>query len=437
MKTNPNPSKAYSPIKQKSPSSLIVEIDYNKKLQEFPKVIEEIKELKINKKQESVKNEEDDISILYYEDKDLKNLVNKKEFTDKEYNIVNKFLTVEEEENLLKKNNSNINVENNFNYKNGSDNDDIVLNQINSKVLFDDEFQPGLFTTYDFKDKIKSLIYNSLSLKNTKNKFDYNHPNKFNFDKKLSSSFSSGENDIETNIEDKDGFILDMCLKDKDIESDNIVINFNDEVKEEEKKVNSILDEDIKNFEGFIKSEAVPEYENQIIAFQNYYQIEHKEDFAKHPIVDEVSFDTNSLVFLDRVSKEIQDKGLKNKIELIKQSILYKDTETKKPILDNKEKNELLSYWKNSYINELEEAKIKERNKILEQKLESLDPNNKIIELTRKKKLISKKSATKRSSMMYKSLMEKFKMNNNTNGNQGIKRDIAKSIPTSVSRKKS
>ena len=436
MKTHANPSKAYSPIKQKSPSSLIIEIEYNKKLQEFPKIIDDIKEFKINKKQESVKNENDDISILYYEDKDLKNLLNKKEFTDKEYNIVNKFLTVEEEENLLKKNNSNINEENNFNFKNGSDNDDIVLNQINNKVLFDDEFQPGLFTTYDFKDKIKSLIYNSLSLKNTKNKFDYNNQKKFNFDKKLSSSFSSDDNDIETNIEDKDGFILDMCLTDKDIESDNIIINFNDEVKEEERKVNSILDEDIKDFKGFIKSEAVPEYENQIIAFQNYYQIEHKEDFAKHPIVNEEAFDASSLAFLDKVSKGIQDKGLKNKIKLIIKSILYKDTETKKPILDNKEKNELLLYWKNSYINELEEAKIKEKNKILEQKLESLDPNNKIIELTKKKRLVNKKSSTRQSSMIYKSLIENVKMNSNSNSNQGIKRDIVKSLPLSVSRKK-
>ena len=134
MKTNTN--KVYSPIKQKSPSTLILELDYNRKLQEFPKIIDELKELKLNKKQESVKNDEEDISILYYEDKDLKNLINKKEFTDKDFNIVNKFLTVEEEENLLKKNNDINNEENNLNFKYGSDNDEIVLNQINNKILF-------------------------------------------------------------------------------------------------------------------------------------------------------------------------------------------------------------------------------------------------------------------------------------------------------------
>lgn len=434
MKTNTN--KVYSPIKQKSPSTLILELDYNRKLQEFPKIIDELKELKLNKKQESVKNDEEDISILYYEDKDLKNLINKKEFTDKDFNIVNKFLTVEEEENLLKKNNDINNEENNLNFKYGSDNDEIVLNQINNKILFDEEFQPGLFTSFDFKEKIKSLIYNSLSLKNSKNKFDYNVQKKLILNEKLSSSFSSGEKDIEIDIKDKDGFILDMCLTDKDIESDNIVINFNDEVKEEEKKENSILDEDIKYFEGFKKDEAIPEYKNQITSFQNYYQIEHKEDFSKHPIVEEETFDASSLKFFDKISNEIQDKELKNKIQLIIRSISFKDNETKKPIFDNKEKNELLLYWKNSYIKELEEAKIKEKNKILEQKLESLDPNNKIIELTRKKKLVNKKSPTRQNSLIYKSLMENFKMNNNSNSNKGFKKDIIKSLPNSVSRKK-
>ena len=63
-------------------------------------------------------------------------------------------------------------------------------------------------------------------------------------------------------------------------------------------------------------------------------------------------------------------------------------------------------------IKELEEATFKEKNKILQQKLDSLDPNNKIIELTKKKKIEKRKSQTRKSSIMYNSLMKNAKFNN-------------------------
>ena len=69
-------------------------------------------------------------------------------------------------------------------------------------------------------------------------------------------------------------------------------------------------------------------------------------------------------------------------------------------------------YWKNRYIKELEEATFKEKNKILQQKLDSLDPNNKIIELTKKKKIEKRKSQTRKNSIMYNSLMKNAKFNN-------------------------
>ena len=58
------PNKAYSPARQKAPTSLILELDYNRNLEDFAKTVDEFKELKINKKEEQIKNDEDDISIL-------------------------------------------------------------------------------------------------------------------------------------------------------------------------------------------------------------------------------------------------------------------------------------------------------------------------------------------------------------------------------------
>ena len=56
MKTN----KAFSPTRRKASHSLIVELDYNRNLDDFSKTIDKFKELKIGQKQEHVKNEEDD-----------------------------------------------------------------------------------------------------------------------------------------------------------------------------------------------------------------------------------------------------------------------------------------------------------------------------------------------------------------------------------------
>ena len=395
------PNKAYSPARQKAPTSLILELDYNRNLEDFAKTVDEFKELKINKKEEQIKNDEDDISILYYEDLELKEMLNSKVFPEKEFNIVNNFLRVEEEDNLLFNENQK-NKGKKINYDYGSDNDGIVLKQLNHFLLFDEEFQPGLFTSFDFKDKIKSLIYNSLT-SGTSN---------FDFTIKPNSDFNSNESGALKEKENKDGIILDMCLGDKDIESDKIEINFNEEIKEEEQKASSVLDEEKTDFDGFPKSEAISEYENQIISFQNYYQIEQNEKFSNHPIIEEDAFDVKLFDYLANVSKIIKDKGLKNKIKLIIKLIIYKDPETRKHIFNNKEKNELLLYWKNRYIKELEEATFKEKNKILQQKLESLDPNNKIIELTKKKKIEKRKSQTRKSSIMYNNLMKNAKFNN-------------------------
>ena len=256
MKTN----KAFSPTRRKASHSLIVELDYNRNLDDFSKTIDKFKELKIGQKQELVKNEEDDLNILYYEDIELKDLINNKEFAEKEFNIVNNFLRVEEEENLYKKE-SFEDKDTKFNFELQPDDDtDIVLKQLNNKKLLDEEFQPGLFTSFDFKDKIKSLVFNSLTP--SRSNFDFNNKN-FNYKRKNDSSDLDFD-EIKPDIEDMDGFILDLCLGDKNLDSDNIIINFNDENIEEEKKLKSTLEEEKTNFEGFKKSDAIHEYENQL-----------------------------------------------------------------------------------------------------------------------------------------------------------------------------
>lgn len=428
-------AKVYSPSRQKSPKTLILELDYNHDLEDFSKTIDNFKELKINQKQELVKNEEDDINILYFEDAELKNLVNRSEFPDKEFNIVNRFITVEEEENLLnKKANSNINFEL------GTSVDSIIISQLNEKILLDEEFQPGLFTSFDFKDKIKSLIYNSLTP--TKPNFKFNcdghrKGNKIfgtNSSKNFDSSFSGDENKLNEEHLDNDGLILDMCLSDKDLESENIVINFNEEEKEEQKKYASILDEEKKDFQGFNKKEAIPEYENQIISFQNYYKIDHREGVVKHPEIEEDSFNNELLEYLAKVTKALKDKNLKNKVKLIMKQIIYQDDESKKEIFENKEKNELLSYWKNSYMKELEEIVFKEKNKILQEKLENSDPYDQYLELVKKRRQRKKKSRTRKSVFGFNNLFGSSKSNNIYN--KSFPKIKVKKYPNSVIRRK-
>ena len=430
-------AKVFSPPRQKSPKTLILELDYNHDLEDFSKTIDNFKELKINQKQELVKNEEDDINILYFEDSELMNLVNRREFPDKEFNIVNRFITVEEEENLLnKKVNSNLNLDL------GTSDDSIIISQLNQKKLLDEEFQPGLFTSFDFKDKIKSLIYNSLTPTKPNFKFSYDYNRKSNkiFGTNSSKNFDSSSSEDEKKLHeenlDNDGLILDLCLNDKDLESENIVINFNEEEKEEQKKDGSILDEEKNDFQGFNKKEAIPEYENQIISFQNYYQIEHREDVIKHPEIEEDSFNGELFDYLAKVSKTIQDKGLKNKIKLIMKQIIYQDDKSKKPIFENKEKNELLMYWKNSYMKELEEMVFKEKNRILQEKLENSDPYEQYLELVKKRRQGKKKPRTRKSVLGFNNLIGSSKSINIFNNSKSFPRAKIKKYPNTGYRKK-
>ena len=179
----------------------VLDIHYNENLKDFLKVTE-FKEFKLNQKQEYAKNDDSDTNNLYIEDIDLRDILKGKEFPDKDFNIVNSFLKIEEEEILNIKNNNDKNNndenEDDKNIKNiDFDEEDCILNQVNNKLFKDDDFQPGLFTSFDFKDRIKSLI--NIFLNN--NNININFLNKNN--EKNLNDFNDNENDdIKSKIDD-------------------------------------------------------------------------------------------------------------------------------------------------------------------------------------------------------------------------------------------
>ena len=368
--------------KSRSSRANLLEIHYNENLDDFLKLTE-FKEFKLNQKQEYVKNDDSDINILCIENLDLRDALKAKEFPEKDFNIVNTFLRIEEEEILNLKNN-------NLDSKNDCDGDnlnkdknielehDFLLQQINNKLFKDSEFQPGLFTSFDFKDKVKSLINNSFNTYQSNN-INLNFLNNMNV-KNSSESNNSEERKVQADI--SDSFILDTCFTDKDITYDNIIINFDKEIKKE-KKETSISEDRKQEFEYFKKSEAIPEYENQIISYQNLNYMEKQKSIEIYPEQEE-AFDRKLFEYFVKVSKEIKDEGLKNKVKLVLKLILYKDPKSKKYIFDNKIKNKLLNYWKNKYQKELSEATFREKSKILQEKLERVNPANKLAEMSRK-----------------------------------------------------
>ena len=205
--------------------------------------------------------------------------------------------------------------------------------------------------------------------------------NKINNDKdSTESNYGTEELKLQSKIDDS--FILDTCFTDKNITYDNIVINFDEEVKKE-KKETSISEDRKLDFEYFPKVEAIPEYENQIISYQYLNHIEKQKSIDIFPEQDE-TFNRKLFEYFIKVSKEIKDDGLKNKVKLLLKLILYKDPKSKRYIFTHKVKNQLLNYWKNQYEKELNEATFREKSKILQQKFESVNPNNKVVELSKK-----------------------------------------------------
>ena len=426
----------------------VLELNYNNDLEDFIKVVD-FKNFKLKQKQDLEKNDDSDIKSILIEDLDLRDILKEKEFPEKDFNIVNKFLRIEEEEIINNNNyNYNINLNSNSSQENENENEikkddkfienedeDLILNQLNNKLFKNDEFEPGLFTSFDFKDKIKALINNSF-LFNTKINYNLN-PNLT----KLNNAFSIDSNhsgDIRVQSDINNSFILDTCFTDKDITYDNIVINFDDDKKKDKKEI-SISEDKKLEFEFFKKDEAISEYENQIISYQFLNDIQKQQEIKIIPEKDE-KFKSNIFEYFVKISKEIKDKGLKNKVKLILKLIMYKDQKTKKYIFNNKTKNQLLEYWKNRYQKELDETIFIEKSKIVQKKIESSNLTNKFIEMSKKLVENKKKSNAKKGEIKHldnteqnnirrvlKKLFTRFspvnKSINNKSNNKNIKRN--------------
>ena len=425
----------------------VLELNYNNDLEDFIKVVD-FKNFKLKQKQDLEKNDDSDIKSILIEDLDLRDILKEKEFPEKDFNIVNKFLRIEEEEIINNNYNYNINLNSNSSQENENENEikkddkfienedeDLILNQLNNKLFKNDEFEPGLFTSFDFKDKIKALINNSF-LFNTKINYNLN-PNLT----KLNNAFSIDSNhsgDIRVQSDINNSFILDTCFTDKDITYDNIVINFDDDKKKDKKEI-SISEDKKLEFEFFKKDEAISEYENQIISYQFLNDIQKQQEIKIIPEKDE-KFKSNIFEYFVKISKEIKDKGLKNKVKLILKLIMYKDQKTKKYIFNNKTKNQLLEYWKNRYQKELDETIFIEKSKIVQKKIESSNLTNKFIEMSKKLVENKKKSNAKKGEIKHldnteqnnirrvlKKLFTRFspvnKSINNKSNNKNIKRN--------------
>ena len=112
----------------------------------------------------------------------LKDAINE----EKDFQIVNTFLNLHDEND-------------NNNILDGVEN--ININDLRNRLLINKKFSPGIFSEFDFMDKIKNIIINSLEKFGNKNNTLENNEKILNF-----------PNEIDND------FILDVCLNDNSID---------------------------------------------------------------------------------------------------------------------------------------------------------------------------------------------------------------------------
>ena len=143
---------------------------------------------------------------------------------EKDFQIVNTFLNLydEKDDNNILDGGQNINV-----------------NNLQKRLLTNQKFSPGIFSEFDFIDKIKRIIINSLEKFGNKNNTLENNEKILNF-----------PNEIDND------FILDVCLNDNSI----------DYTKHFFYDKKNILSNEFDEDESLIsKDKAIFEYENQIM----------------------------------------------------------------------------------------------------------------------------------------------------------------------------
>ena len=306
----------------------------NTKLEDFYKV-SEFKQFNIENNKNLNKNENKDV-YSSQTDLNLREIFNSEFFEDKEFQIVNSFLKIENE------------------YDNDNQSDiENTEKQLRKKMFFNENFNAGIFSDFDFFDKTRDLIINSL----TPYKINNNKTNKIDL-------LTLKNEEINNNL------ILDLCIE-------NEIIDFskkNNQIKlfQSSQDNSSFVDEtDI-----IEKEKAIFEYENQIMSYLKLNDIERQIEICYNTGQDE-PLDYNSYTFFKSNIIKEKNKDLKNKLKLILRTLNYVDPVSKIPILSNKIKNNILKAWKENYNNqmkilleqkkaELEEKKInKERKQLI------------------------------------------------------------------------
>ena len=298
----------------------------NKKLKDFYKV-SEFKQFNIENNKNLNKNENKDV-YSSQTDLNLREIFNSEFFEDKEFQIVNSFLKIENE------------------YDNDNQSDiENTEKQLRKKMFFNENFNAGIFSDFDFFDKTRDLIINSLA------------PYKINNNK-------TNKIDLLTlkNEEINNNLILDLCIE-------NEIIDFskkNNQIKlfQTSQDNSSFVDEtDI-----IEKEKAIFEYENQIMSYLKLNDIERQIEICYNTGQDE-PLDYNSYTFFKSNIIKEKNKDLKNKLKLILRTLNYVDPVSKIPILSNKIKNNILRTWKENYNNQLKILLEQKRAELEEKKL--------------------------------------------------------------------
>ena len=316
----------------------------NKKLKDFYK-ISEFKKFNI----ESNKNLNNNENIDIYSNQSELNIrekFNTECYEDKEFQVVNSFLQLE------------------YEYDVHQTDIESIEKQLRNRMFFNETFNTGIFSEFDFFDKTRDIIITSLTpfkIKNNeekKNKIDL---------------LTLTNNEINNNV------ILDICIN-------NQIIDFsktNNEIKLYKSSQDNSSFEDETDI--IKKGKAIFEYENQIMSYLKLNDIERQIEICYNTGQDE-PLDYNSYTFFKSNIIKEKNKDLKNKLKLILRTLNYVDPVSKIPILSNKIKNNILRAWKENYNNqmkilleqkkaELEEKKINKERKQLINEIVSFHSN--------------------------------------------------------------
>ena len=189
------------------------------------------------------------------------------------------------------------------------------------KCLTDITFSLNRAFEFSFEDKIKNNIIKTLS-KNAKSYYDY--------DEKKEDDYNNIDNQ----------FILNFCNGDIDMNKFFIQVS-EDEIKPENKDIylgNKNTKEELEN----------SVMEDEIAHAKKNYAPQKGPELVKNLSVDE-EFDVKTYnFFLDYIEK-FKDHPLSSKIKLVLSYITEVNPHTKREIYTNKEKNQLLRFWKNEY----------------------------------------------------------------------------------------